>query len=134
MPDFPVLHIADCVAAAVRTRGDHNVGLLGTEPTMRDGSWLKSRLAAGGVSVRVPEQRDDLQRCYDIICQELSFDIYRDESRDFLVRLIRDLSGPGGCSGGVILGCTELELLVRQDHVPEVHLFKSAELHIEAAA
>lgn len=133
MPDFPVLHIADCVAAAVRTCGDLNVGLLGTEPTMRDGSWLKSRLAAGGVTVHVPEEPDHLKRCYDIICQELSFDIYRDESRDFLVSLIRDLAR-SGCSGGVILGCTELELLIRQDDVPEVRLFRSAELHIEAAA
>eukprot|EP00441_Pelagodinium_beii_P014333 CAMPEP_0197654188 /NCGR_PEP_ID=MMETSP1338-20131121/38705_1 /TAXON_ID=43686 ORGANISM="Pelagodinium beii, Strain RCC1491" /NCGR_SAMPLE_ID=MMETSP1338 /ASSEMBLY_ACC=CAM_ASM_000754 /LENGTH=239 /DNA_ID=CAMNT_0043229587 /DNA_START=105 /DNA_END=821 /DNA_ORIENTATION=- len=130
-PDLPVLHIADCTAAAARGKGP--VGLLGTEPTMRDGSWLKSRLAKHGVEVLVPSSDEDRQRCYKIICDELSFDIFTETSRAFFAELARRLFREGA-TGGVILGCTEIELLLRQSDVPDVPLFRSAELHIEAAA
>eukprot|EP00928_Gymnodinium_smaydae_P063408 TRINITY_DN46987_c0_g1_i2.p1 TRINITY_DN46987_c0_g1~~TRINITY_DN46987_c0_g1_i2.p1 ORF type:complete len:297 (+),score=69.49 TRINITY_DN46987_c0_g1_i2:68-892(+) len=132
LPELPVLHIADCTAAACRGQG--RIGLLGTEPTMRDGSWLKSRLALHGIEVTVPAEAADRQRCYDIICQELSFDVFTDASRAFFVDLVRRLHSDGGATGGVILGCTEIELLVRQEDVPDVPLYRSAELHIQAAA
>ncbi|CAE7192275.1 ygeA [Symbiodinium necroappetens] len=131
-PDLPVLHIADCTAAAARGAGP--VGLLGTEPTMRDGSWLKERLALHGVEVVVPPAEEDRQRCYKIICDELSFDKFTDESRRFFAEMARKLHGEWGGSGGVILGCTEIELLLRPGDVPEVPLFRSAELHMDAAA
>ncbi|CAJ1352618.1 unnamed protein product [Effrenium voratum] len=129
-PRLPVLHIADCLAAAIG-RGA-TVGLLGTEPTMRDGSWLKERLAQHGVQVIVPQEEEQRQRCYKIICDELSFEIFKEESRSFLGSLSRQLKAQG--ASGVILGCTELELLLRQEDVPEVLLFRSAELHMDAAA
>eukprot|EP00440_Ansanella_granifera_P045770 gb/GFBE01049581.1/.p1 GENE.gb/GFBE01049581.1/~~gb/GFBE01049581.1/.p1 ORF type:complete len:252 (+),score=53.26 gb/GFBE01049581.1/:1-756(+) len=132
LPDLPVLHIADCTAAAARGKGP--VGLLGTEPTMRDGSWLKERLGLHGIEVRVPVSEEDRQRCYKIICDELSFDVFTDESRAFFVDLARKLHNDYGATGGVILGCTEIELLVRQADVPDVPLYRSAELHIDAAA
>lgn len=132
LPDLPVLHIADCTAAAAKGKGP--VGLLGTEPTMRDGSWLKSRLALHGVEVVVPPSEADRRRCYDIICQELSSNIFTDQSRSFFVELVRSLHRDHGAVGGVILGCTEIELLLQQSDVPEVMLYRSADLHIDAAA
>lgn len=132
LPDLPVLHIVDCMAAAIK--GQRRVGLLGTEPTMRDGSWLKGRLAEHGVEVVVPRDASDQQRCYDIIVQELSFSVFKEDSRAFFVDLIRRLHRDQGAEGGVILGCTEIELLVRHGDVPDVPVFRSAELHIEAAA
>lgn len=132
LPDLAILHIADCTAAAARGKG--RVGLLGTEPTMRDGSWLKARLALHGIEVVAPPAAVDRQRCYDIICQELSFDVFTEDSRAFFVALVRQLHKEGGAEGGVILGCTEIELLVRQEDVPDVPLYRSAELHISAAA
>jgi len=132
LPSLPILHIADCVATVAKGQGP--VGLLGTEPTMRDGSWLKQRLRQHGIEVIVPALEKDRQTCYDIICQELSFDKLLPESRSFFVSLIRKLFCESGATGGVILGCTEIELLVKQDDVPEVPLYRSAELHIDAAA
>lgn len=101
---------------------------------MRDGSWLKSRLAQHGIEICVPRSDADRQRCFKIIQQELSFNKFTDESRAYFVDLIRKLHTEEGAVGGVILGCTEIELLVRQSDVPDVPLYRSAELHIEAAA
>mmetsp|Transcript_105724 Transcript_105724/g.329525 ORF Transcript_105724/g.329525 Transcript_105724/m.329525 type:complete len:263 (-) Transcript_105724:165-953(-) len=132
LPGFPVLHIADTTAMSIRTFGFTRVGLLGTEPTMRDGSWLKSRLEAHGISVVVPSSESEARRCYDIICKELSFNELKDESRAFFVGLCRSMLTQG--AQGVVLGCTEIELLVTARDVPDVPLFCSAELHIAAAA
>jgi aspartate racemase len=110
IPSLPVLHIADCIAKEVLAQGFTTVGLLGTEPTMRDGSWLKTRLAAHGVQVVVPSDEEDLHRCYDIICQELSFGVFTAASRLFFLRLAEQLAARG-CQG-VVLGCTEIELLL----------------------
>ncbi|CAE8609301.1 unnamed protein product [Polarella glacialis] len=134
IPKLPILHIADCVAAAAKGAGSLSLGLLGTEPTMRDGSWLKQRLAAHGVKVVTPSSADDQRRCYDIIKQELSFNIFREESRQFFVDLARKLYHEEGATGGVILGCTEIELLVRKVDADDVPFFRSAELHMDAAA
>eukprot|EP00403_Amphidinium_massartii_P023010 CAMPEP_0178393382 /NCGR_PEP_ID=MMETSP0689_2-20121128/12157_1 /TAXON_ID=160604 /ORGANISM="Amphidinium massartii, Strain CS-259" /LENGTH=234 /DNA_ID=CAMNT_0020013969 /DNA_START=60 /DNA_END=763 /DNA_ORIENTATION=+ len=128
-PDLPILHIADCTAAAAKGRG--RIGLVGTKPTMEDGSWLKSRLAMHGVEVVVPEAAADLQRCYDIICEELSFNVFTDESRSFFADLVRRLHRE---SGAEVPRLQEIELLLRQSDVPDVKLYRSAELHIEAAA
>ena len=65
--------------------------------------------------VVVPSASSTLSRIYDIIKQELSFEIYSAESRAFLVECARELTSPrGGRADAVILGCTELELLVRE--------------------
>ena len=132
-PQLEVVHIADTTAAAIKAAGYTRVGLIGTQPTMPDGSWLKTRLSAHGVEVVVPQREADLRRCYDIICQELSFDILTDESRAFFVGLARALVAEQGVQG-VVLGCTEIELLVEQKDAPDVTLFASAALHMEAAA
>lgn len=132
LPQLPILHIADCIAAAAKGRG--KIGLLGTKPTMRDGSWLKTRLAQHGIEVVVPASEADQQRCYDIICQELSFNNFQESSRAFYVDLARKLHLEHGAVGGVILGCTEIELLVRKGDADDVPFFRSAELHIEVAS
>ena len=132
-PQLQVLHIADTTAAAIKAAGFTRVGLLGTKPTMEDGSWLKARLAAHGIEVVVPEGEAELRRCYDIICQELSLDLFTEESRAFMVGLARALVAERGAQG-VVLGCTEIELLVSAADAPGVVLFASAALHMEAAA
>ena len=132
LPSLPILHIADTTAAAAKLQGMSTVGLVGTEPTMRDGSWLKSRLEMHGLKVLTPTEPAILRRCYDIICQELSVDVFTDESRVFFVDLVQQLAGVG-CEG-VILGCTEIELLVPTETVTAVPLLRSAAEHIQAAS
>ena len=130
-PSLPCLHIADCTARAIKARGFETAGLLGTEPTMRE-AYLKDRLALHGLGVLVPERDEDLRQIFQHIMHELGFNIFKDETRAFFAAQVRALAARGAQC--VILGCTEIELLIQQEHVPEVPLFRSAELHIEAVA
>ncbi|MER7368875.1 aspartate/glutamate racemase family protein [Nonomuraea wenchangensis] len=125
----PVLHIADAVGAAVRGRGMRRVGLLGTRFTMEQ-PFYRDRLAAHGFDVIVPgrEQRELVHR---VIFDELVRGVLRESSREAFARIIAGLAARG--AEGVILGCTEIELLITEKDTP-VPLLPSARLHAEAAA
>lgn len=130
-PDLNVLHIADCYAAQLRTQGFSTVGLIGTKPAMQE-DYLKARLARHGITTLVPEDEQTQDELYEIICQELSYNDFRDVSREMMVKAIRELESRG--AEACILGCTEIELLVQQEHVPGLPLIPSAAVHIEKAA
>lgn len=130
-PNLNVLHIADCCAAEMVRDNHSKIALLGTQPTMEE-DYLKSRLAEHGIETIIPDNLEIRSRIYDIICQELSFDILRDESREFLTSTIRNLIRQGATA--CLLGCTEVEFLIQQHDVPDVPLYPSAKIHIQAAA
>lgn len=130
-PDLAVLHIADCCAAELKGQGFSRAGLIGTKPTMVE-DYLKSRLLLHGITTLVPEDERTQDDIYDIICQELSYNVFRDESRAKMVDVIRGLEARG--AEACILGCTEIELLVQAEHVPGFPLLPSAEVHIQTAA
>eukprot|EP00397_Hematodinium_sp_SG-2012_P048481 GEMP01055573.1.p1 GENE.GEMP01055573.1~~GEMP01055573.1.p1 ORF type:complete len:311 (+),score=73.37 GEMP01055573.1:62-934(+) len=133
-PDLPVLHIADCSAEKARSFGAKKIGILGTAPTMsHPRSWLKIRLREHGLETIVPEAAYH-ERVYAIIKDELSFDVMKSESRDFLLDLVDQLARAGADT--VLLGCTELELLVYEKGEPKtaIPLIRSAECHIAAIA
>ncbi|QYC39752.1 Aspartate racemase [Nonomuraea coxensis DSM 45129] len=125
----PVLHIADVVGEAVRDRGMRKVGLLGTRFTMEE-PFYRDRLAAHGLDVVVPppEQRELVHR---VIFDELVRGVLTESSREAYTRIIAGLAAGG--AEGVILGCTEIELLITENDTP-VPLLPSARLHAEAAA
>ena len=132
--DFPklkILHIADCCAFQSKKQGFSKVGLIGTKPTMEE-DYLKSRLLQHGIATLVPQEEQTQEEIYEIICQELSYNIFRDESRMKMVKAIRGLEARG--AEACILGCTEIELLVQQEHIPSLPLLPSAEIHIQTAA
>ena len=124
----PLLHIVDVTAAAVRAAGLHRVGLLATAFTMERAPY-RERMAAHGVEVLVPgpEQRDLVHR---VIYDELCLGVVDDGSRARCREVIADLVAAG--AQGVVLGCTELELLIGPGDSP-VPLFPSTRLHVEAA-
>ena len=126
-----ILHIADCCALQAKKQGFSKVGLIGTKPTMEEG-YLKSRLLLHGITTLVPEEEETREEIYKIIYQELSYNVFRDESRAKMVKAIRGLEAWG--AEACILGCTEIELLVQQEHVPSLPLLPSAEIHIQTAA
>ncbi|MEU6796918.1 aspartate/glutamate racemase family protein [Nonomuraea wenchangensis] len=125
----PVLHIADVVGAEVRARGMRKVGLLGTRFTMEQ-PFYRDRLAAHGFDVVVP-RREQRELVHRVIFDELVRGVLRESSRDAFARIIADLAAGG--AEGVILGCTEIELLITDKDTP-VPLLPSARLHAEAAA
>ncbi|QSR29625.1 aspartate racemase [Nocardioides sp. S5] len=126
--DIPVLHLADVVAAAVRAAGIETVGLIGTKVAMQE-SFFVDRLASHGLSVVVPDtsHHDFLN---DAIYEELVHGVVLPRTRARVVSIIEELWDAG--AGGVLLGCTELELLVKQADV-ELPVFPCTTLHVQAA-
>ncbi|MFF1909194.1 aspartate/glutamate racemase family protein [Kitasatospora sp. NPDC058218] len=124
----PLLHLADATADAVRAAGLRRVGLLGTAFTMEQ-DFYRGRLEANGLTVLVPDT-DGRALVHRVIYEELCLGVVRAESRAGYRRVIEELVAAG--AEGVILGCTEIELLVGDDDSP-VPLFPTARLHAEAA-
>ena len=120
-PTLPILHIADVTAQAIKAKGLRRVGLLGTEPTMRE-DYLKAQLARHGVECIVPESDADLQQIFQLIMDELGFGEFKESTRAFFAAQVRALHARG--AEGVVLGCTEIELLLRQQDTPEVPLLR----------
>ena len=126
---IPLLHIADATAEKILADGITKVGLLGTNYTMED-DFYKGRLADKyGLSVLIP-QESDRELVHNVIFSELCAGKIREASRDQYLRIIRQLAEHG--AEGVILGCTEIALLVQQDHTP-VQLFDTTSIHAEKA-
>ncbi|GGV23692.1 aspartate racemase [Kitasatospora herbaricolor] len=124
----PLLHLADTTAAAVLAAGLGKVGLLGTAFTMEQ-EFYRDRLASHGLDVLVPGAtgRAEVHR---VIYQELCLGIVREESRDAYRAVIADLVAAG--AEGIVLGCTEIELLIGPEHSP-VPVFATTSLHARAA-
>lgn len=124
----PVLHIADATADAILAAGLDRVGLLGTAFTMEQ-DFYRERLRARGVDVVVPGD-DDRALVHRVIYDELVQGIVSDASRDAYRAVIGRLVDAG--ARGVILGCTEIELLVSAADSP-VPVFPTTRIHVEAA-
>jgi aspartate racemase len=125
---IPLLHLADVTADAVRRAGLDRVALLGTRFTMEQ-PFYTDRLRSHGIEVLVPEGADRTL-VHDVIYDELVLGVVRDESRAAYVDVVRRLVDAG--AGGVVLGCTEIELLIGAADVP-VPVFATTRLHALAA-
>ena len=125
---IPFLHIADAAGAAAVAAGTLTVGLLGTAFTMEQ-DFLKSRLTAQGLTVLVPDA-DERQAVHRIIYDELCVGVISDESRQVYQRVIESLAARG--AQAIILGCTEISLLVKPEH-SDLPLLDTTELHAQAA-
>ena len=126
--DIPLLHLADVTADAVRAAGLDRVALLGTRFTMEQ-PFYADRLRSHGIDVLVPEG-GDRALVHDVIYDELVLGVVRDASRAAYVDVVRRLVARG--ARGVVLGCTEIELLLGPDDV-EVPVFATTALHARAA-
>ncbi|MEV8018216.1 aspartate/glutamate racemase family protein [Streptomyces sp. NPDC086554] len=124
----PLLHLADATADAVIAAGVRRVGLLGTAFTMEQ-DFYRERLVGRGLDVLVPDAAGRAL-VHRVIYEELCLGVVRDESRAAYQEVIADLVRAG--AEGVILGCTEIELLIGQEHSP-VPVFPTTRLHAEAA-
>jgi len=126
--DIPLLHLADATAAAVHAAGLTTVGLLGTAFTMEQ-SFYRDRLASGGLTVLVPEATER-GVVHSVIYDELCLGVVSDAARRRYLTVIDGLVAAG--AEGIVLGCTEIELLITQDDSP-VPIFPTSRLHVEAA-
>jgi len=122
---IPLLHIADATGEAIVKAGLTKVALLGTSVTMEDGFYRDRLKGRYGITTIIPENREEFDR---IIFDELCQGIISNESADTVQAAIDDCIARG--AEGVILGCTELPLMIRECVVP---LFDTTRIHAEAA-
>ncbi|MFY0989581.1 aspartate/glutamate racemase family protein [Halomonas sp. C05BenzN] len=126
---IPLLHIADATAQRLAADGIGRVGLLGTRFTMEQ-DFYKGRIADGyGIDVIVPDAREQAL-VHEVIYSELCLGRVRDASRQHYLEIIAALRARG--AEAVILGCTEIALLVQQEHTP-VPLYDTTAIHAEEA-
>jgi aspartate racemase len=127
--DIPLLHIADATAQALELAGIKTVGLLGTVFTMEH-DFYKGRLTEQfGVNVLTPNQ-GDIKIVHDIIYDELCQGKLAANSKVEYLRIVASLSSQG--AEAVILGCTEIGMLIKQKDTP-VLLFDTTEIHAQRA-
>lgn len=127
--DIPILHIADATAEVLVSHGIKRVGLLGTQFTMEQ-DFYKGRLAERfGLQVIVPE-KDDQQLVHEIIYTELCLGDVKTASKKEYLRIVGHLLDQG--AEAVILGCTEIGLLLQQSDTP-IKLFDTTVIHAEKA-
>ena len=127
---LPLLHIADPTAAAIQAAGLQRVGLLGTRFTMEQLFYRQRLEDRHGIQVLVPDEPDRAE-VHRVIYEELCRGVVSEASRQAYRQVITRLVARG--AQAVILGCTEIDLLVRDDDA-EVPLFDTCVLHAQAAA
>ncbi|WP_251613328.1 aspartate/glutamate racemase family protein [Senimuribacter intestinalis] len=125
----PLLHIADATADAILAKGISCIGLMGTRITMEE-DFYRGRLEAKGLEVVTPGEKD---RAFidKVLFEETGFGIVKEESSKEFYRIAEKLTASG--AEGVILGCTEIGMLMQQEHT-EIPLFDTTIIHGKTAA
>ncbi len=123
-----VIHIADVTGDEIIKRNVNKVLLLGTKFTM-ESSFYKERLENKGIEVVIPNELDR-QIIHDIIYNELILGVLKQESKQSYIKIINKMIEEG--IQGVVLGCTEIPMLIKQGDVP-VEVFDTTEIHSKAA-
>lgn len=126
--NLPIVHIADATAVEIKKLGLSTIGLLGTKFTM-ELDFYTSRLSDASIKSLVPERPERLF-IHNTIMDELLKEIYKPESKKRFLEIINDLEQKG--AQGIVLGCTEIPLLINQadTHLP---VFNTLKIHAKAA-
>jgi aspartate racemase len=127
--DIPILHIGIATGRAAQDAGLKTLGLLGNKPTMT-GKFIPSVLENDfGMKVIIPEG-EDLDQSHHYVSKELTQGTFSDEAKAFYLNQIKELKRRG--ADGIILGCTELPLLLK-DVEADLPMLATTDLHIEMA-
>jgi aspartate racemase len=127
--DIPILHIGIATGRAAQDAGFKTLGLLGNKPTMT-GLFIPSVLEHDfGMEVIIPEA-NDLEQSHFYVSKELTQGVFSDEAKEFYLNQINKLKNKG--ADGIILGCTELPLLLK-DVKAELPMLATTDLHIDMA-
>ena len=126
---IPILHIADATAETILARNIRRVGLLGTNFTMEQDFYNGRLTAKHGLEVIIPSAEDRLI-VHRIIYDELVLGIVKEASRAEFLRIMQQMAAEG--AQGVIEGCTEIVMLVQQEHT-DIPLFDTTAIHAQAA-
>jgi len=126
---IPIIHIAEPTIQELKNDGIKKVGLLGTKYTMQQ-DFYKSKLIDSGIEVIIPNEID-IEKVNSIIFNELCMGSILDTSKEIYLKIIEDLSARG--AEGIILGCTEIGMLVKQVDT-KIPLYDTTYIHAQKAA
>ena len=127
--NIPILHLADATAKRIKAAGMNTIGLLGTNFTMEE-DFYKGRLTEKYELIVLIPPKSDREIVHSVIYDELCMGQVQDESRDKFLRIIKDLRDRG--AEGIVEGCTEIVMLVQQEHT-NIPLFDTTSIHAEEA-
>lgn len=125
----PILHIAEMTAEKILEKGLKNIALLGTKYTMEQ-DFYKSKLIEKGINVIIPD-KNDIEIINEVIYDELCLGTINSNSKKKFLEIVDKLRSKG--AEGIILGCTEIGLLIKNEDT-DVPLFDTAIIHAEQAA
>ena len=126
---IPILHIAEMTAEKILEKGLKNIALLGTKYTMEQ-DFYKSKLIEKGINVIIPD-KNDIEIINEVIYDELCLGTINSDSKKKFLEIVDKLRSKG--AEGIILGCTEIGLLIKNADT-DVPLFDTAIIHAEQAA
>ena len=129
MIHIPIVHIAEATADELKKKGIKKVALLGTKYTMTQ-DFYRGKLVEAGLEVMIPDEAG-VAMINDVIFNELCLGVLKEESKVAFVKEIEKLASQG--AEGVILGCTEIGLLIKQEDV-EIPVFDTTLIHATKAA
>lgn len=124
---IPIVHIADATADEINSLGIKRIALLGTRFTMEQDFYKGRLIEKHGIDVIVPEG-EDLEQVHNIIYNELVLGEIKQSSKEIYKQIIKRLVERG--AQGVILGCTEIPLLIQQNDC-SVPVFDTTQIHAE---
>lgn len=127
---IPFVHIVDVTADAITDAGIDTVGLLGTKVTM-EAQFYRGRFEDHGIDIVTPgpEEREAVD---EIVFEELTKGVVREDSRETYLSVVDGLVEAG--AAGLVLGCTEIEMLVDQSDRSDLPMFDTTACHAERAA
>jgi len=126
---IPLLHMADLTGENIQKKGIKKIGLLGTKFTMEEDFYKERLISNFGMEVLIPDE-EERQIVHDVIYNELCLGEIKTSSKDKFVKIINNLVKNG--AEGIILGCTEIPLLIKQEDV-EIPLFDTTTIHAKSA-
>lgn len=126
---IPIIHIAEATAEELKRHNIKKVALLGTKYTMTQ-DFYKAKLEGEGIEVLIPNE-EDVETVNTVIYNELCLGIISEVSRKEYCRIIESIAGQG--AQGVILGCTEIGLLIKQEDI-SLPVFDTTKIHATKAA
>jgi aspartate racemase len=125
---LPVIHIATATANVISARGLRKIGLLGTKFTM-ERSFFRDKLTDQNIEVIIPDDKDRDFIHYTIF-EELGRNLFKPETKQFYLDVMNKLKDRG--AEGIIMGCTEIPLLISPDDI-DIPLFDTAQIHSNTA-
>ena len=128
--NIPILHIADATGKEAKRKGLKKLGLLGNKPTMTGGFLQKHLNEYFGLEVIIPEEKY-IEQTHYFISKELTQGKFTDEAKQFYLHRMEELKNRG--TEGIILGCTELPILIKEDEF-ELPMLATTDLHAQMAA